>query len=101
MDSGANTCGVSGRGWDVGGGQGESGDRQDSQSCNPIGCSDNWGKEIISRFDTGMDTKGLFYTDSNGREVLERRWGCLGALGAVCGVLGLVLCRGRGHWLIL
>ncbi|XP_036748766.2 lysosomal alpha-mannosidase isoform X2 [Manis pentadactyla] len=39
----------------------------------PIPVGDNWGKEIISRFDTGMDTKGLFYTDSNGREVLERR----------------------------
>ncbi|KAK2502693.1 hypothetical protein MC885_007056 [Smutsia gigantea] len=39
----------------------------------PIPVGDNWGKEIISRFDTGMETKGLFYTDSNGREIMERR----------------------------
>ncbi|XP_039108174.1 lysosomal alpha-mannosidase [Hyaena hyaena] len=39
----------------------------------PIPVGDGWGKEIISRFDTALETKGLFYTDSNGREVLERR----------------------------
>lgn len=44
-------------------------------ACCPIGCSDDWGKEIISRFDTALKTNGLFYTDSNGREILERRWG--------------------------
>lgn len=31
------------------------------------------GKEVISRFDTPLDTKGYFYTDSNGREILKRR----------------------------
>lgn len=41
--------------------------------CCPIGYSDEWGKEVISRFDTPLDTKGYFYTDSNGREILERR----------------------------
>lgn len=41
--------------------------------------SDGWGKEVISRFDTALETKGLFFTDSNGREILERRWGWLGA----------------------
>lgn len=35
--------------------------------------SDGWGKEVISRFDTPLDTKGYFYTDSNGREILTRR----------------------------
>uniref|UniRef100_A0A8D1UBD3 Alpha-mannosidase n=1 Tax=Sus scrofa TaxID=9823 RepID=A0A8D1UBD3_PIG len=39
----------------------------------PIPTGDSWGKEIISRFDTTLETDGLFYTDSNGREILERR----------------------------
>ncbi|XP_036278768.1 lysosomal alpha-mannosidase isoform X2 [Pipistrellus kuhlii] len=39
----------------------------------PIPVGDNWGKEVISRFDTSLETKGLFFTDSNGREILERR----------------------------
>ncbi|XP_044607793.2 lysosomal alpha-mannosidase isoform X2 [Equus asinus] len=39
----------------------------------PIPVGDDWGKEIISRFDTALKTNGLFYTDSNGREILERR----------------------------
>lgn len=38
-------------------------------------CSDGWGKEIITRFDTPLKTEGKFYTDSNGREILMRRWG--------------------------
>lgn len=39
----------------------------------PIPVGDGWGKEVISRFDTALATGGLFYTDSNGREILERR----------------------------
>ncbi|NP_001244175.1 lysosomal alpha-mannosidase precursor [Cavia porcellus] len=39
----------------------------------PIPVGDKWGKEIISRFDTPLETGGVFFTDSNGREVLERR----------------------------
>ncbi|XP_048198391.1 lysosomal alpha-mannosidase isoform X2 [Perognathus longimembris pacificus] len=39
----------------------------------PIPKHDGWGKEVISRFDTPLKTKGRFYTDSNGREILERR----------------------------
>lgn len=35
---------------------------------------DGLGKEIISRFDTDLQTDGRFYTDSNGREILERRY---------------------------
>ena len=34
---------------------------------------DALGKEVISRLDTDINTSGYFYTDSNGREVLERR----------------------------
>ncbi|XP_006900896.1 PREDICTED: lysosomal alpha-mannosidase [Elephantulus edwardii] len=39
----------------------------------PIPVGDGWGKEVISRFDTLLETNGRFYTDSNGREILERR----------------------------
>ncbi|XP_062034472.1 lysosomal alpha-mannosidase-like [Lepus europaeus] len=39
----------------------------------PIPVDDGLGKEVISRFDTLLDTKGYFYTDSNGREILKRR----------------------------
>ncbi|NXY26118.1 MA2B1 mannosidase, partial [Atrichornis clamosus] len=39
----------------------------------PIPVWDGLGKEIISRFETPLRTAGRFYTDSNGRQVLERR----------------------------
>ncbi|KAL1785109.1 lysosomal alpha-mannosidase [Sigmodon hispidus] len=39
----------------------------------PISLVDGWGKEVISRFNTPMKTNGVFYTDSNGREILKRR----------------------------
>ncbi|XP_042638582.1 lysosomal alpha-mannosidase-like [Orycteropus afer afer] len=39
----------------------------------PVPLENDFGKEIISRFDTMLDTHGRFYTDSNGREILERR----------------------------
>ncbi|XP_052022231.1 lysosomal alpha-mannosidase isoform X2 [Apodemus sylvaticus] len=39
----------------------------------PIPVEDDWGKEVISRFDTPLKTKGEFFTDSNGREILKRR----------------------------
>jgi lysosomal alpha-mannosidase len=34
---------------------------------------DGVGKEVISHFSTGWATNGYFYTDSNGREILERK----------------------------
>lgn len=37
----------------------------------PIG--DSNGREIISRFDTNIESDGVFYTDANGREMLKRR----------------------------
>lgn len=39
----------------------------------PIPIGDNVGKEIVSRFYTVMKTDGVFYTDSNGREMLKRK----------------------------
>lgn len=37
-----------------------------------IPIDDNRGKEIVSRFSTDIYSKGEFYTDSNGREMLRR-----------------------------
>ncbi|XP_014672953.1 PREDICTED: lysosomal alpha-mannosidase-like [Priapulus caudatus] len=38
----------------------------------PIPVGDNIGKEIVTRFDTKIQSNGVFYTDSNGREMLQR-----------------------------
>lgn len=35
---------------------------------------DDWiGREIITRFDTDIPSNGIFYTDSNGREMVKRK----------------------------
>lgn len=39
----------------------------------PIPVEDFVGREIISRFDTDIASNGIFYTDSNGREMLRRQ----------------------------
>uniref|UniRef100_A0A8C2A1D1 Alpha-mannosidase n=1 Tax=Cyprinus carpio TaxID=7962 RepID=A0A8C2A1D1_CYPCA len=39
----------------------------------PVPIADGLGKEVITRLDTDIESSGYFYTDSNGREVLERR----------------------------
>ena len=39
----------------------------------PIDVSDNAGKEVIIRFESDLKSHGVFYTDSNGREILLRR----------------------------
>ncbi|XP_035775636.1 lysosomal alpha-mannosidase-like [Anopheles albimanus] len=38
----------------------------------PIPIEDGTGKEIISRFDSSIQSDGVFWTDSNGREMLRR-----------------------------
>jgi lysosomal alpha-mannosidase len=38
----------------------------------PIPIDDGIGKEIIIRYDTNIQSQGKYYTDANGREVLER-----------------------------
>ena len=39
----------------------------------PIPIDDGIGKEIIVRYDTDIQSQSKFYTDANGREVLERK----------------------------
>ncbi|KAM8972508.1 lysosomal alpha-mannosidase [Pelodytes ibericus] len=39
----------------------------------PVPLGDHFGKEVISRFDTKLQTEGVFYTDANGRQILQRR----------------------------
>ncbi|XP_076026820.1 lysosomal alpha-mannosidase [Genypterus blacodes] len=39
----------------------------------PVPVHDDLGKEVITRLDTSIKSDGVFYTDSNGREVLERK----------------------------
>jgi lysosomal alpha-mannosidase len=38
----------------------------------PISIDDNVGKEIIVRYDTDIESASKYYTDANGREVLQR-----------------------------
>lgn len=38
----------------------------------PIPTADGIGKEIILRYDTDIQSQSNFYTDANGREVLQR-----------------------------
>lgn len=38
-----------------------------------IPVEDKVGREIISRFDTDIQSNGIFFTDSNGREMLKRQ----------------------------
>lgn len=39
----------------------------------PIPIDDDVGKEIVSRFTTDINNDGVFYTDSNGREMIRRK----------------------------
>ncbi|KAE8620084.1 hypothetical protein XENTR_v10010093 [Xenopus tropicalis] len=39
----------------------------------PVPIGDEWGKEVISLIETNLKTDGVFYTDSNGRQILKRR----------------------------
>lgn len=39
----------------------------------PIPVEDHVGREIVMRFDTDIASNGIFYTDSNGREMLRRQ----------------------------
>eukprot|EP01064_Diplonema_japonicum_P013575 TRINITY_DN2111_c0_g3_i1.p1 TRINITY_DN2111_c0_g3~~TRINITY_DN2111_c0_g3_i1.p1 ORF type:complete len:1112 (+),score=256.66 TRINITY_DN2111_c0_g3_i1:48-3383(+) len=34
----------------------------------------HWGKEVIMRYSTGLKSDGVFYTDSNGREMVKRMY---------------------------
>uniref|UniRef100_A0A8C5CIB9 Lysosomal alpha-mannosidase n=1 Tax=Gadus morhua TaxID=8049 RepID=A0A8C5CIB9_GADMO len=39
----------------------------------PVPIADGLGKEVITRLDSSIASSGVFYTDSNGREVLRRK----------------------------
>ncbi|XP_071830046.1 lysosomal alpha-mannosidase-like isoform X3 [Apostichopus japonicus] len=39
----------------------------------PIPFMDGLGKEIITKFDTDIDSEDIFYTDSNGRQMMKRQ----------------------------
>mmetsp|Transcript_90839 Transcript_90839/g.207946 ORF Transcript_90839/g.207946 Transcript_90839/m.207946 type:complete len:1109 (+) Transcript_90839:54-3380(+) len=39
----------------------------------PADVTTNWGKEVIIRYDTNISSKGTFYADSNGREMVKRQ----------------------------
>lgn len=39
----------------------------------PLDISDNIGKEVVIRFQSDLKSNSLFYTDSNGREMLTRK----------------------------
>ncbi|XP_049819132.1 lysosomal alpha-mannosidase [Aethina tumida] len=39
----------------------------------PINTDDGFGKEMVIRYSTNIDSKGEFYTDSNGREMIYRK----------------------------
>ncbi|XP_051801046.1 lysosomal alpha-mannosidase isoform X1 [Acanthochromis polyacanthus] len=39
----------------------------------PVPIDDSLGKEVITRLDTSIQTGEYFYTDSNGREILQRK----------------------------
>lgn len=40
----------------------------------PIPIGDNTGKEVITRFETDLKNDGIFYTDANGRQTIERKF---------------------------
>ncbi|XP_055376592.1 lysosomal alpha-mannosidase-like [Condylostylus longicornis] len=40
----------------------------------PIPVNDKIGKEVVSHFKTNIDSGNIFYTDSNGREMIKRKY---------------------------
>eukprot|EP00931_Biecheleriopsis_adriatica_P102099 TRINITY_DN77122_c0_g1_i1.p1 TRINITY_DN77122_c0_g1~~TRINITY_DN77122_c0_g1_i1.p1 ORF type:complete len:1154 (+),score=170.39 TRINITY_DN77122_c0_g1_i1:66-3527(+) len=40
---------------------------------------DNWGKEVILKYKSGLASKGTFFTDANGREMVKRQYNARGA----------------------
>ena len=39
----------------------------------PIPIADGLGKEVVTRYKSSVDNRGIFYTDSNGREFMKRK----------------------------
>lgn len=42
-------------------------------TCGSVPIDDNIGKEVITRYSTNLATQATWYTDSNGRETLQRK----------------------------
>jgi len=40
---------------------------------------DKWGKEVILKYSSGLESAGTFYTDANGREMVKRQYNARGA----------------------
>ena len=38
----------------------------------------NWGKEVIVKYASGLVSKGTWYTDSNGKEMVQRQYNARG-----------------------
>jgi alpha-mannosidase len=39
---------------------------------------DNWGKEVIVKYKSGLESAGTFWTDANGREMVKRQYNARG-----------------------
>lgn len=39
---------------------------------------DNWGKEVIVKYKSGLESDGTFFTDANGREMVKRQYNARG-----------------------
>jgi lysosomal alpha-mannosidase len=39
----------------------------------PIGIEDNLGKEVVTRFSSSLATDGVWFTDEQGRELIQRQ----------------------------
>ena len=39
----------------------------------PVPVDDGEGREVVARYTAGIDNGDVFYTDSNGRQLLQRR----------------------------
>lgn len=39
---------------------------------------DKWGKEVIVKYKSGLETSGTFFTDANGREMVKRQYNARG-----------------------
>jgi hypothetical protein len=70
-------------------------------SVGPIPIDDALGKEIVTRYTTGIDSGDLFYTDSNGREMQRRQVCCTVHVVVYCCRRDALVVRPFVCWLLL